>query len=272
MCILLAVAAVQDLELHQMDIVGAYLEGNIEEELYMRVPEGVNAPGKVCRLKKGLYGLKQAGRNWNKVITSTLTELGFHTTSADPSVFFHPGQKILVGLYVDDLLLASRSLQSIEWTKKELGKKHQVKDLGEAGTCVGIRISRERSQRTLSIDQEKYKRQNSETLQSPGSTRCKKPSRLVGPSCQGGGGRRALGCVHLPAGCWEPHVGNGMNTSRYSLRHWQAEPAITQASQATLARNPTSLPLPSSHPVVLHQLFWQTGVVHCRLLRCRLRR
>jgi hypothetical protein len=156
MRLILAIVAAQDLELHQLDIVGAYLEGPIDEELYMRVPDGVHAPGKVCRLRRGLYGLKQAGRNWNKTITASLLELGFHTTTADPSVFVHDAKQIIIGLYVDDLLLASPSIESIAWVKRELGSRHRVKDLGEAETCVGIHIHRDRVNRRLAIDQEAF--------------------------------------------------------------------------------------------------------------------
>jgi hypothetical protein len=156
MRLILAVVAVQDLELHQLDIVGAYLEGPIDEELYMRVPDGVNAPGKVCRLRRGLYGLKQAGRNWNRTITASLAEIGFRTTTADPSVFVHDERQIIIGLYVDDLLLASPSTGSIAWVKHELGSRHRIKDLGEADTCVGIRIHRDRANRRLAIDQESF--------------------------------------------------------------------------------------------------------------------
>jgi hypothetical protein len=139
-----------------LDIVGAYLEGPINEELYMKVPAGIHAPGKVSRLRRGLYGLKQAGQNWNKTITASLLKLGFRTTSADPSVFVNNEHQVILSLYVDDLLLASPSKNSIAWDKRELGTRHQIKDLGEADTCVGIRIRRDRAKRRLAIDQEGF--------------------------------------------------------------------------------------------------------------------
>ncbi len=154
--LLLALAAVHDHEVHQMDIVGAYLEGEIEEELYMRVLEGIRALGKVCRLIKGLYGLKQAGRNWPKKICESLVQLGFQATSADPSMSYHPEKGLTIVLYVDDLLVAGQSLDNIAWVKIELGKRHQVKGLGEANICLGIQICRDRAARTLTIDQTAY--------------------------------------------------------------------------------------------------------------------
>lgn len=76
---LLAVAAAQDLEIHQLDVKNAYLAGKLEEEdLYMEIPEGLHTQGKICKLVKGLYGLKQAGRVWNKEISGMLNKMGFY--------------------------------------------------------------------------------------------------------------------------------------------------------------------------------------------------
>ena len=69
-----------------MDVVSVYLEGQLEEELYMRVPESLQAPNKTCRLLKGLYGLKQSGRVWNKTIAATFNRLGFCAADADNTV------------------------------------------------------------------------------------------------------------------------------------------------------------------------------------------
>jgi hypothetical protein len=121
----------------------------------MRVPEGIEAPGKVCRLLKGLYGLKQAGRNWHKKIHEYLVRLGFVATSADPSMSYNKQHSLTIGLYV---LIAGPCLSSILWLKAELAKLNQVKDLGEASICLGIQIRHDRNTRTLSIDQSTYVR------------------------------------------------------------------------------------------------------------------
>ena len=71
-----------------MDIKNTYLAGELEEQdLYMQVPKGLNAGGKICRLNKGLYGLKQAGRVWNKAIKKTLSNMGFYSIDRDSNVF-----------------------------------------------------------------------------------------------------------------------------------------------------------------------------------------
>ena len=85
--ILLAIAAREDLEVHQMDVITAYLAGELEEEIYMTPPHGLpGAAQKVCRLKKGLYGLKQSARVWNQRIGKKLNESGMIVTNSDHSV------------------------------------------------------------------------------------------------------------------------------------------------------------------------------------------
>jgi Reverse transcriptase (RNA-dependent DNA polymerase) len=93
---ILAIAAIQDLHLHSIDISHAFLNGDLEEEIYMEQPAGfeVGGPDHVCRLKKSLYGLKQAGRVWNKKLHSTLEKIGFTQLQSENSVYiFKRGQE-----------------------------------------------------------------------------------------------------------------------------------------------------------------------------------
>src|SRR6266498_3546295 len=87
--IIMAMAAVEDLELHSVDITSAFTNGDLDEEIYMKQPEGfhIGGPNKVCRLSKSLYGLKQSARQWNKKLHSVLTELGFKRIESDCSVY-----------------------------------------------------------------------------------------------------------------------------------------------------------------------------------------
>ena len=88
--ILLAIAAVEDLEIHQMDVVTAFLIPDLEEEIYMVQPEGFDGKeGLVCKLQKGLYGLKQSARNWNARLRKHLKSLGFQQSSCDPCIFIN---------------------------------------------------------------------------------------------------------------------------------------------------------------------------------------
>ena len=158
---LIALAAEHDLELHQMDVKTAFLNGHLDEEIYMEQPEGFskkNQEHKVCKLSKSLYGLKQAGRSWYQMIDANLTDLGFERTSADVCIyhFQKDGVLMVVALYVDDLLLLSNNLGALDDLKKKLGKRFDMKDLGPAQFILGIQIRRNRVKKVISISQEQY--------------------------------------------------------------------------------------------------------------------
>src|SRR6202012_2938371 len=110
---ILSLVAHHDWELHQMDVKSAYLNGDLDEEIYMHQPIGFvsagDTSGMACKLNKSLYGLKQAGRTWNKRIDSALRTLNFQPIHADPCVYIYRRDSItlIISLYVDDLLLAS---------------------------------------------------------------------------------------------------------------------------------------------------------------------
>jgi hypothetical protein len=139
---LLARVAHHDWELHQMDVKSAYLNGDLEEELYMKqLPTGFVIPGTegmVCGLNESLYGLKQAGRTWNKRIDVELKAHGFAPIDADPCVYAYKcGSVVLIiSLYVDDLLLASDSLDELNKVKAELQTCFDMEDMGEPATTT----------------------------------------------------------------------------------------------------------------------------------------
>lgn len=106
---LLAHAALNDWEVEAMDVKTAFLYGELDEEIYMEQPEGFKVPGqehKVCHLLKAIYGLKQAGRQWNKELHNALLELGFTRTYSDAGIYVygHHGGDLILVVYVDDLL------------------------------------------------------------------------------------------------------------------------------------------------------------------------
>ena len=116
---LLALANKNNLEIHQMDVKTAFLQGNLDSEIYMKQPEGyVNAikPNHVCKLNKGIYGLKQAARCWNAAIVSFLKDNGYKCSTADSCLYTKSEKKadgqvnfVIIGLYVDDILIVSNS-------------------------------------------------------------------------------------------------------------------------------------------------------------------
>lgn len=108
---LLAVAVARNWELHQMDVSNAFLHSDLNEEVYMQVPQGYDLAekGLVCRLKKSLYGLRQASRNWYSKLSQALIDYGFRECEADLSLFIysHGAAFLAVLVYVDDLVIAS---------------------------------------------------------------------------------------------------------------------------------------------------------------------
>ena len=112
----------------------------------------------MCRLKKAIYGLKQASRTWNQKLHTTLLEQGFKRTRSDAGVYVysHATAEVILVVYVDDLLHMGPSLTDIKRFKKMLADKFQMRDLGAATSFLGMRITRDRSKRTLAIDQQAY--------------------------------------------------------------------------------------------------------------------
>jgi hypothetical protein len=153
----LALVALEDLELHQVDVNNAFTESSLKEDIYMKPPSGVTVkPGRVLRVLRSLYGLKQAARDWNKRCITELLGLGFRQSTADPCLLLHDERKIMLLLYVDDASVAAPHMDDINWFKNAFGKIFKIKDLGETDKILGIRISRDRKRRTLRIDQSHY--------------------------------------------------------------------------------------------------------------------
>ena len=135
--IIMALVAHYDLELHQMDVKTAFLNGNLEEEVYMDQPEGFSVKGKedmVCKLKRSIYGLKQASRQWYLKFNDTITSFGFKENIVDRCIYLKiSGSKfIFLVLYVDDILLATNDLGLMHDTKNFLFNNFEMKDIGEA--------------------------------------------------------------------------------------------------------------------------------------------
>lgn len=158
---LLAHAALENWELEAMDIKTAFLHGELNEEIYMEQPEGFVKKGqetKVCKLQKAIYGLKQASRTWNEKLHQTLLEQGYKRTRSDAGVYVyhHDQAEVILIVYVDDLLHMSSSTSEIKRMKKLLADKFQMRDLGPASSFLGMRITRDRSKKLLTIDQQNY--------------------------------------------------------------------------------------------------------------------
>ncbi|GJT49950.1 retrovirus-related pol polyprotein from transposon TNT 1-94 [Tanacetum coccineum] len=144
---IIAIAALRNLEIHQMDVKTAFLNGDLEEEIYMNQPEGFIAPGqegKVCRLVKSLYGLKQAPKQWHQKFDHTMLESGFKINECDKCVYVKDTSAgyVILCLYVDDMLIVGSNDKIIRSTKDMLKSKFDMKDMGLADVILGIKIIR----------------------------------------------------------------------------------------------------------------------------------
>nr|KAJ0200300.1 hypothetical protein LSAT_V11C600326060 [Lactuca sativa] len=158
--LLLALAAIHNLVIHQMDVKTAFLNGDLDEEIYMKQPEGFVMPGnehKVCKLKKSLYGLKQAPKQWHQKFDDVVLSNCFALNQADKYVyskFDTSGKGVMICLYVDDMLIFGTGLEEVNKTKKFLSSSFEMKDLGEAEVILGIRIKQ--GNNGISISQSHY--------------------------------------------------------------------------------------------------------------------
>ena len=156
---LLALAAAEDMELRQLDIKTAFLNGELEGTIYMQQPQGFaeGGPDVVCHIRKALYGLKQAPRAWNTRLEQELESMGFTASGADPGLFIahYKDGKVYVLVYVDDILVAYKSLEDIQHVKHRLTEVFKIRDLGEAKYFLGMGLDRNRQAKTLKLTQER---------------------------------------------------------------------------------------------------------------------
>src|SRR3954466_3983674 len=116
-----------------MDVKNAFLNGDLQEKVYMQPPPGVEAPsGHVCRLRKALYGLKQAPRAWFERFSSVVCAAGFSPCDHDPALFIHTSEsgRTLLFLYVDDMLITGDDQKYIAFVKIKVSEQFKMSDLG----------------------------------------------------------------------------------------------------------------------------------------------
>ncbi|KAL6348428.1 hypothetical protein AAG906_005736 [Vitis piasezkii] len=141
--IIMALIAHYDLKLHQMDVKTAFLNGNIDETIYMVQLENFESNDSkqlVCKLKRSIYGLKEASRQWYRKFDKVITSFSFKENTVDQCIYlkFIGSKFIILVLYVDDILLASSDVELLHETKRFLSSKFDMKDLGNASFVLGI--------------------------------------------------------------------------------------------------------------------------------------
>ncbi|KAL0348980.1 UNVERIFIED_CONTAM: Retrovirus-related Pol polyprotein from transposon RE2 [Sesamum angustifolium] len=156
---LIAIAANKKWKIYQMDVKSAFLNGCIDEEIYVEQPQGFIAKGseeKVLRLKKALYGLKQAPRAWYSRIDKYFMDRGFRRSLSEPTLYIKSqgNDTLIVSLYVDDLIYTGNNEKMIQDFKEDMMKTFEMSDLGLMHFFLGIEINQEKE--GIFICQRKY--------------------------------------------------------------------------------------------------------------------
>ncbi|CAI7886657.1 unnamed protein product [Closterium sp. NIES-54] len=157
--VLLHVAAQRDYELHSLDFSTAFIQGSLHEKIWLRRPPGFTGsfpPSTQWSLRRPVYGLHQAPREWHDTLRTTLAALGFAPSTADPSLFLRTDTSLppfYILVYVDDLVFATADTAGLAHVKSKLQKRHTCTDLGELLSYLGLQITRDRAQRTITLTQ-----------------------------------------------------------------------------------------------------------------------
>ena len=271
--IVLALAAQLDLDLHQMDVKTAFLNGTITEEIYMQQPEGFVTAAyqdKVCKINRGLYGLKQSPRQWNQDLNKTLLEMGFTRCKADPCLYIRiKDQKTtIIAVYVDDIIIASDDPEDRKKIQACLEDNYEITDLGELHWCLQMRVTRNRRAKTITLDQalltktilKKFAMNQSKPLTTPShigiklsKTMCPK-NRQEELDMANVPYRSAVGSLMYLALSTRPDIATAVNAvSRFvanpGRKHWQAVKHILRYLRGTEEQGITfSRPRPKQSP------------------------
>ena len=248
---LMATVAVNDLILKQLDVKTAFLNGDLEETIYMRQPPGYEEGGVgiACRLRKSLYGLKQAPRAWNTKLNKELITMGFNPSNADPSLYSRHDKNgtIFVLVYVDDILVAGKDTTSVDTVIQAFQALFDVRDLGEADFFLGMDIHRDRTNKTLKIGQHRLV---SELVDKYGLGECKGKTIPLSPSSKltktgepldrdKFGYSELIGSLLYISVCTRPDIAQAVGAlTRYmahpTVTHWQAAKGVVRYLACTI--------------------------------------
>lgn len=249
---LMALAVKNDLKIDQMDVTTAYLHGELEEEIYIEQPEGYNdQTNRVCQLKKSLYGLKQAGRQWNIKLDSTLKSFGLNKSKLDPCIYYNEDSSLIVAIYVDDLLIFWRCNSKLIRLKDALNKAFKMKDMGKAKVCLNININQSKGK--IELDQtsyiqkvlQRFNMENCNAISTPSDTNQKLSINMNDDDCADKENiksipyQEAVGSLLYLAQCTRPDIAFAVNdvsrfNSNYRLVHWKAVKRIMRYLKGTI--------------------------------------
>ena len=182
---LLSLAVQYDLKLHQMDVQNAFLNGKLEENIFIKQPKGFEVAGKehcYYKLNKSLYGLKQSSRCWNSELHAYLIKLGFVQSASDPCIYFKLADELcIIAVYVDDLIIACKSVAEINAIKQCLCDRYKMKDLGVLSNFLGVKVEHDVKNKSIFINQStfasslvnKFNFENSRSVKTPADVNVK---------------------------------------------------------------------------------------------------
>jgi len=249
---ILALAVEKDLEIHQMDVSSAFLNGELEETIYMKQPEGFVIPEKehlVCKLNKSIYGLKQSPRCWNSSLDNYLKEIGFEQSQSDSCIYIKSTKTDVcyLAVYVDDIIIACKSLYTINDIKLSLSKKFKMKDLGCLNYFLGVNIVSDDENGTISLNQcaytkallEKFNMIDANALKTPVDvsvklTKATEKSKLFDPKIY----QSAVGSLLYLSTRTRPDIAYAVGKvarfcSKPTAEHWQAVKRIIRYLKGT---------------------------------------
>ncbi|CAI7894231.1 unnamed protein product, partial [Closterium sp. NIES-54] len=242
--VLLHVAAQRDYELHSLDFSTAFLQGSLHEEIWLRRPTGFTGSFPACTqwsLRRLVHGLRQAPREWHDTLRTTLAALGFAPSTADPSLFLRTDTTLppfYVLVYIDDLVFATADTEALAHVNSELQKRDTCTDLGELTSYLGLQITRDRAQRTITLTQSHMVLQVLQrfgfTYSSPQSTPLPTGHSLSAPPSDesvepSGPYPELVGCLMYPMTCTRPDLAYPLSLlahyvapGRHRKVHWDA--------------------------------------------------
>ena len=250
----LALAAQHGLKLHQMDVSTAFLNGELENEVYMKQPEGYITPGQeylVCKLKRSLYGLKQSPRCWNQALDGQMKRMGFTQSASDPCLYISSegkGEMFVVAIYVDDVVLAGKSDQRMREVKDALAERYEMKDLGFLHHFLGVKVIHNEDTGKVWIGQpsytekllKKFGMENSKPVSTPLSTDVKLIKKTeASDSCDQKMYQAAVGSLLYLSTKTRPDISFAVESvARFcadpSSQHWAAVKRILRYLKGTL--------------------------------------
>nr|GEX63384.1 zinc finger, CCHC-type [Tanacetum cinerariifolium] len=229
--LLFSLAAIHNLVIHQMDVKTAFLNGDLDEEVYMKQPKGFVMPGnehKVCKLVKSLYGLKQAPKQWHQKFDEVVLSSDFNLNQSDKCVyskFDNSDKGVIICLYVDDMLIFDTDQNQVDKTKKFLSSRFSMKDMGEADVILSIKIKRKNKRIVITQSQciEKILKEFNHEDCSPVSTPMDPVEKLRPNTCKPVDQleySRAVGCLMYAMTNTRPDIAYAIVLEGYSDASW----------------------------------------------------